>query len=284
MEISPELQTLLEKAQTHIRRHPEDDLPLGYRQAIKMALGPYYDIGKNNLQSPAAVGYKRRGVLAILTARYVQPIWQQVTPTEDLSQEEIDRGLPARTLLRAQKYLTGELTVGSAKEFYRFYNLIWQDVLSLMQTEDIDQTWPVGAGWAALKALLGMRADFKFEIDLSRTDESIRDIDARDYEFHAVVAYANGTPDWPNADQARRHQFWNWWLTEAIPIAWNAVQADGSFQNMDWQLPTQSDTDGQESFLYEQMTDHQETTVKNFDVTIGIIKRPLTVNETSQPS
>jgi Immunity protein Imm5 len=257
MEISLELQILLKKAQTYMRDHPEDDLPLGYRQAIKMALGPRFDTKQDNLQSPASVGYKRRGILAILTARYVLPIWQKVTPTEDATQEDIERGSPVRTLVEAQKYLTGKLTVGSGKELYRFYSIMWQYVWSLMQTEDIDQTWPVGAGWAALKVLLGMMVDLDIKIDLSRTDESIRDIDARDYEFHAVVAYANGTPDWPSADQARRQQFWKWWLTEAVPTAWDAVNANGSFQNTAWQLPVQSDTDGRGPSLREQMTVHQ---------------------------
>src|SRR5262249_1168713 len=140
MEISPELQILLEKAQTYMRDHPRDDLPLGYRQAIKMALGPHYDIKQNNLQSPAAVGYKRRGILAILTARYVVAIWEEVTPSEDATQEDIEEGSPVRTLVEAQKYLTGKLTVGSGKELYHFYSIMWQYVWSLMQTEDIDQT------------------------------------------------------------------------------------------------------------------------------------------------
>jgi hypothetical protein len=131
-----------------------------------------------------------------------------------------------------------------------------------METENVDQTWPTFAGWAALMAFGEMKQDLQInahEIDLEQTDEEFA-MDGRDYAYYAATAYTNGTPDWPSADQARRYQFWNWWLTEAVPTAWNAVNANGSFQNTAWQLPVQSDTDGRESFPREQTTSHQEKT------------------------
>src|SRR5579859_563833 len=265
MDISPELQVLLEKAHITLRSHPETDLPLGYRQAIQCALGPYYDVQQNRLQSAAAVGYKRRGVLAILTARYVLPIWQLVIPSGSATQKEVEAAAPIHSLLKAQRILTGQIPIPvEPNEWHalnQFYSYIWQNLLLIMETEDVDQTWPTFAGWAALMAFGEMKQDLQVhppEIDLMQTDEEFT-MDERDYACYAAAAYADGTPDWPSADQARRRQFWNWWLTEAVPMAWHAVKADGSFQNTAWQLPVQSDTDGQDSFLHEQATGHQQT-------------------------
>jgi hypothetical protein len=260
MNLSPELQVLLEKAHLTLECHPEADLPLGYRQAIQRALGPYYDVQQNRLQSAAAVGYKRRGVLAILTARYVLPIWQQVIPSESVTQKEVEAAAPIHALLKAQRLLTGQIPIPVESNGWhalnQFYSHIWQNLLLIMETENVDQTWPTFAGWAALMAFGEMKQNLQIdthEIDLEQTDEEFA-MDERDYACYAATTYANGTPDWPSPDQARRHHFWHWWLTEAVPMAWHAVNANGSFQNTAWQLPAQSDTDGQESFPHERTT------------------------------
>ena len=112
---------------------------------------------QNQLQTPAAAGYKRRGVLAILTARYVQPIWQQVIPSESATQEDIEATEPTHALLQAQQILTGQIRhlriqVNGMLERLLFIHL-GKTLLRIMETENIDQTWPIFAGWSALTAL-----------------------------------------------------------------------------------------------------------------------------------
>jgi hypothetical protein len=44
-----------------------------------------------------------------------------------------------------------------------------------------------------------------------------------DGSYMASVALAGGSPWTPGSDPARRREFWQWWLREAVPAAWRAA-------------------------------------------------------------
>ncbi|HBE21460.1 MAG TPA: hypothetical protein DDW51_28675 [Cyanobacteria bacterium UBA11367] len=53
--------------------------------------------------------------------------------------------------------------------------------------------------------------------------------------FFAACAYANG-PVWQiksgKSDSTKRQEFWEWWLTQAVPAAWEAVREQKEFVNL----------------------------------------------------
>ncbi|MBW4506868.1 MAG: hypothetical protein KME64_10195 [Scytonematopsis contorta HA4267-MV1] len=63
--------------------------------------------------------------------------------------------------------------------------------------------------------------DEEFEQDDINYDLTDADVDAyeSDSSFWAAAAYANG-PVWePMSDATKRLEFWDWWLTTAVPMA-----------------------------------------------------------------
>jgi hypothetical protein len=56
-----------------------------------------------------------------------------------------------------------------------------------------------------------------------------QDIEGNDATFFAACAYANG-PVWKTisgeGNATKRLEFWEWWLTQAVPNAWLTVKDD----------------------------------------------------------
>ena len=80
------------------------------------------------------------------------------------------------------------------------------------------------AGEAAVQALFEVLGDDPFEdidIDEQITDEDL-DPWCSDTAHWAVTAWA-GWVEEPQSDRVRRREFWEWWLTRAVPEVWHTV-------------------------------------------------------------
>ena len=174
-------------------------------------LSPAYR--KKLYQSFAALARPQaRAGLAIMTARYVLPLWQLEQP-EDLSAlQAIEHG---------DLLLRGRGDINTAKEFA---GRMWEVLDELGGTsEGLSMGNGFYAAQAAVSALyevLGRDPFGDIEIVNIHSDADL-DPWSSDTALWGAAAYAGRVGD-PTSDEARRHLFWTWWLADAVPMAWNA--------------------------------------------------------------
>jgi hypothetical protein len=156
--------------------------------------------------------------LQLNTARHVFFIWQGRVDIAKVYYE-----LPEEFLVITEDILDDKVDINSRiahfledKAYYLIGNLEYDD-----QSADV-----IEAGQAARYALSNLRTwpPYKYQpIDENTTDEELRDFSGRDAASAAILAYATITEDnYPTGklDPSKCLEFWEWWLTEAIPQVW----------------------------------------------------------------
>ncbi len=199
MSLPTELTQVIKNAQDAVEKHPYHDLNLGYRQAIWAALGPSL---KTSQRGGNNAGLKRRAFLAILTTRYVLPIWERVRPEDHILQD---------LLAEAEQVLTGTVDKETA---WNDRDRFWVYFVD-MGNEDEKKQIISGVGFAAVHALTVALQDESFDpsnINYNLTDADI-DPDEMDSSFFAASTYANGPVSEPDSDAEKRRDFWEWWST-----------------------------------------------------------------------
>lgn len=194
------LKEIIEQALIAIRTHRQHDLELGYRQAIWAAL----EAPTNDTEEAKNIGRKRRLLLAILSAKHVLPIWEKMRP---------DDTIPHYLLTKAERSLFEKVEA-------------LQDDFSVFATYIMNIEYEPGvmAGYSTVKTLSTALWDERFDpkninYNLSNAD---LDPDYSDVALIASCAYANGSIWESSSDSEKRREFWEWWLTEAVPAAWQA--------------------------------------------------------------
>ena len=211
MLISTALDRNIEKALAAVRNHPQHDLNLGYRQGIWAAFG-----SKDDSKTSDNSGHKRRATLAILVARYVLPIWDAIWSDDDT---------PHRLITTAEQVLNRTIDVKTAR-YYR--DEVWtklENLASEPEHQKPEYQKAINAGFAAINALSSALYDEEFDPDNINYNLTDADVDSyeSDSSFWAAAAYSNGSIWEPNSDTTKRRKFWEWWLTEAVPKAWQAL-------------------------------------------------------------
>lgn len=212
------LQGQIELARDAVLRDPTHALSLGHRQAIWAALGPRVDTVIPE-KVPTARGYQRRLRLAILLVRHVLPLLRSQPPGSSIEQFELTMADPPELLRLAEAVLTDPNALGNAR--YRF-SRSWSAATDLFDPEDLPTS---NVRLSAVKALKTAIEDEDFDPatrDYQLTDQD-RDPFSQDASYFASVAYANGTMLDSQSNPAKRLEFWEWWLTQAVPAAWEAV-------------------------------------------------------------
>jgi hypothetical protein len=202
------LRQIIDQALLAVRRDPNHDLQLGYRQAIWAAFGPKVGDGGTG----GEVGHRRRTRLAILAGQHVIPIWRSAFPGDTTAEQ---------SLAESENVLKGKMNQEAA---LRHYDQFWSYLDGLAhKTTDMAIT----VGYAAVQALGVAIQDEIFDSDKINYDTmNIEDMESIDAAYFAASAYAGG-PAWEtvagrSGDSGRREQFWVWWLTEAAQAAWVA--------------------------------------------------------------
>ncbi|WP_279637400.1 Imm5 family immunity protein [Corallococcus interemptor] len=201
------LDSLLQRAFESVRADPVHDLALGMRRELWRSLGPGLGFGP---------GYARRVALALATARHVLPLWELTYPENRTTHTVLDS---------AEAMRVGSLDKGEARAIWQ---QAWDHMVELSFSDEGSRG--VAAGLSAVQALRTCIDDEAFV--LLGVDERLRDdqVDAEDMDasMFAAAAYAGG-PAWDaSSDSARRLQFWEWWLSEAVPLAYQLVVRVGS--------------------------------------------------------
>ncbi len=208
MPIPASLARAVDISLVRMRERLDHHLDRSQRLAIYAALGPRLDRSRPG----GDVGMRRRAALDQLAALRVLPLWQKSFPEEPLAQELIEEArnavhqiLPKEEIVRVLGYTWGQLE-----------SLAGDDMRCL-------------AGFAAFQALYRALNDVGFDsdhIDADLTDERVG-IYGMDAGLLAASAAAGGYPWMTASDPNERLAFWEWWLLEAVPQAWESVPEPG---------------------------------------------------------
>jgi len=155
-----------------------------------------------------------RNWLAIYTAEYVLPTWQQQWPQNII---------PVTILQSATAYLVGDLSkIVVQKEAEQSWNQLEALGSGYKVEKDVRVFF---AGVAVVQAAFEAISICGFDqipLHIDDTDEQI-DADYSDTARWAAYACAGRSTDLTN-DAIVRQSFWLWWLWEAIPKAWHVTQ------------------------------------------------------------
>jgi hypothetical protein len=229
MRLPVHLQQLISAAREQVLHHPEHHLLPVNRLPIYAAL------------EPAAGQDVRiqlvRGRLAIATARYVFPIWQQALPIMGDTKPAIDwrdwvqrypltDALPEWMLQQAEAVLHDTVDIETVCEdsgdlWYVLSN--FYDEIVEGYTDAPEEAWfACKAAYQALSEVTGGLEPLEIDPSLPPpvTDDDVENLDGAGAAMHAFAGVGLADP----GRATRRRTFWEWWLMEAIPAAWDATQ------------------------------------------------------------
>jgi len=253
MPLPPETQQLIEQSLEAVRNDPQHNLNLYQRFAI------YYSFGQSRLHLP---GYTKHGKdykydeadivleseleklnnadfalgwLAILTTKKVEPIWNEVWEQIDTEEREwfIDECSFEEGLRGCERLLLGELTYREGDDSL-YENVYWTlNQAANRTTYNIAQAYQTLYDTVCfiLNGLPGIYRGGKIVESLVAEDAHVHD-----FTVPAVEAYSSidesprgesncYPPPIPiKYDLSKRLEFWEWWLTKAIPQAWELAE------------------------------------------------------------
>jgi hypothetical protein len=205
-----------------MRHHPTHSLLPVERQKVYDYLGDLDDISAR----------RRRGRLALLAAHYVGPIWRHERPHDD----RFDR-----LLALASSTLRGTTDAQAVREEQeKAWNwiahvrpvppdaIVFEFDDELRDMRDPQDTISASATLVyqtALEAVVVALGEDRFKYCLITDHDTDYDLEVwyRDAAACAAMALA-GQDQLLDPDNVRRLEFWTWWLTEAVPEAWQAEQ------------------------------------------------------------
>lgn len=208
MKVNDELLQALEYARTALAQNEHGDLPLSARKRIWSAMGPRRTTDGRAILS---AGLRRRTRLAILTAQKVISIWRLSFP---------ENNQPEFMLATTEEYMKGQADYKTA---WKRQNQFWGE-LDNLKAYAVKYSPSVNVGYAAAVVVSTALNDEQFDPQQLESDVSDRDLDVYDWDasYLACAAYAGGASWQPESDDNRRREFWEWYINEAVPSAWNS--------------------------------------------------------------
>ena len=192
MKYTEAISSFISKGLNEINHSDKGHLSLPTRRAILQAINDSLVIGR----------------ISILCALKVYPIWNEFFKDDT----EII-GLIKNT----EKYLLGQT---GKKDLLKDADHL--DVFADNYMED-DITAAFAAK-VAVHAAYDAGSSAEMVISDYDSDEEIEDPDEWDTAFLASLVYNGGIVDWDSIDDGRNKEFWNWYLTECLSIAFDQNQ------------------------------------------------------------
>jgi hypothetical protein len=201
-----ELRTAIREGLTIVDESYNHDLAYRQRWVINRLFGPV--VPQHSIQE-VAIGKWRRFRLAVLTTEAVLPLWTRSFP---------DDQMPADCVAAAKQVMSGQ--GGEIEQLEQLRDEWWNHCGELVY-EHQDKQNDALVGYAAIQTLRIALWDDLYSDALAELaiDEDI-DPEDLDYAFSAAACWAEGTIWNESSSPARRHEFWHWWLSEAVPAAW----------------------------------------------------------------
>jgi hypothetical protein len=195
MALPTELQDVIEQALATIQVDQGFELRPYYRQKIYLALGS-----------------RVRGCLAMLVVRHILPIWKQQHP-EDPRPDDL--------LKIINDVLHGVLTTGDGQliaieKWNKHVEQIENDPRDFDEVDDVLSVLD-----AAIEALFESSSLYRIDSAHVTQQDTDNDLDdtCSDTAHWAEIAVTRNF----KSDVNKRRLFWEWWLQEAIPSAWEAA-------------------------------------------------------------
>lgn len=226
MPLPAETQQLIEYYLEKIKANPKNDLSSYERFTIYKSFGilarvKFEDWGKQE-EIVLQQADKVLNWLALMTARKVSPIWDEEYPNSG-------RLSPAWILSIAERYLTGNVTKEAVKRLNHNVFSNWEPT-----DEEGKIYWVVQATY---EAFLIATTPVLFSLgnytgpeatdydDEENEEENYGKIAYSDFVKEAIKAYSFVEyNDYAIFSLKKRLEFWEWWLTEAIPKAWEFAE------------------------------------------------------------
>lgn len=199
--IPPSLEQLVAVSLESVHDHPLHALLPLRRRAIYDYLGPVR----------VRHAHHRRVWLDILTVKYVLPLWHEERPTDERAQ---------RLLTLAEQVLSERVDKQAAgDEAEAIWRWLTDDDHGGRYEKLLDPAYyTLGAAIMAVFVSLDENPLVGMILGEDETDANI-DLASSDTAKWASNAIAG--PVWkPDSDRDKRLDFWTWWLTEAVPAAW----------------------------------------------------------------
>lgn len=213
MPLSPQLQQAIDQAYEAVEQHPQHALLPFYRGEIYKAISPAIYNALRELIDPPA--YRVRVMLSLLTGPQILPVWQQERPDDTWPQDLLDM---------VERVLRGTVSPEQASiEAEKAFDQAGE-LAQTMEEPALQRVWAVVA--FAIEALFEAAGAHGFGTMIISRNETDANLDpwTSDPALWAAAAYAG--PVWdPESDSIRRKEFWEWWLREALPAAWEAGHA-----------------------------------------------------------
>ncbi|MCP4180765.1 MAG: hypothetical protein GY756_23645 [bacterium] len=210
MSLPDNVKKIIDKALLHLEKDPNNDLNLGYRRAIWKEFGSKLNL----IKSTDKTGLQRRTILALLTSKKVLSFWERVWP-EDKT--------PLLIINEVEDILNAKKNYSEREKNKRMRDLwCWLEDFRY-DDEDEQQLAAVIVGDAAIATINAALFDERFDensIDFEVTDEDV-DPYTSDSSYSAAMVYAHGSIWNDFSNKQKRKEFWEWWLKEAVPKAWN---------------------------------------------------------------
>jgi len=195
--------------------HPEPHyLEPKYRFAIYPEFGPRLEKGFFTPEPADTRGLRRRTHLGILVTRKVLPAWEKVRPMDDT---------PYRILDVIEGVMKGAVSEETASNFYQQS----EERVEMLNSEYLERGGEyekaLCAGGTALHALMIAFTDISFDWEQTNYEDlEDKDLDpwTQDTSYYAWTAYGSCEP---SQCMIENLEFWQWWLDEAVPAAYNSV-------------------------------------------------------------
>jgi hypothetical protein len=205
MTLPGEVTRTIEKAKVQLSKSPYGHLLLPIRREILASIGPSLELGTPD----AHKAHNRRTTLAMMCIQQVLPLWKNMYPGNDG---------PERMLSLAGQLLRNEINPGKAKKEKGDF---WSDLDSFVYTPENNA---ILIGYGAASVVTVALVD---EIVEKISDDSIDDDDEDPYQwsvsFFALLAYSNAETGRNNVNVEKKLEYWTWYLTKAVPTAYEAV-------------------------------------------------------------
>jgi hypothetical protein len=211
MTIPDDLRTAIPEAERNLASNPHGALELCCRQRIWTALG---------LRQAFGPGHRRRTNLAVFCVRKILPAWEKLRPADDM---------PHRLLQAVDEYLAGTLDRKAAVRLWGKGQTHGDNVsYAGWKAKDRSMQRVCLVCCAAVATLAKATGDDKpprFDVDVSLTDRML-DAYQWDTSYYVSLFLGGGHPGKPGEDIGRRREFWQWYIHEAAPMAWQSERED----------------------------------------------------------
>jgi hypothetical protein len=185
--------------------HPAYRLSLVNRAQIWLAMEPDDADGVK-----VRLGYRRRVKLATLCTQKIIKLWEDALP---------DNRLPHKLLSWARECVEGKLDPEAVRDKQ---NEAWAILESLLYSDQIK--WAMGAGFAAAATVGVALSDENFDAEADESNDGDRAVDLYDWDAAIFASLAYSREAYVDEPMSRllRKDFWEWYLKEAVPAAYQS--------------------------------------------------------------